>query len=67
MFVIANMIQQISVIRLLIFMFHIRYIGHTVYRLSTTTSVAVRKLIIQIGYVWQFGSNVMENNCNFES
>ena len=45
MFVIGNMIQQISVIRVLIFMFHLRYIGHMVYRLSTHTSVTVQKRI----------------------
>ena len=45
MFVIANIIQKIAVIRILIFMFHLRYIGHTVYRLSTHTSAAAQKLI----------------------
>ena len=45
MLVIENIIQQISVVRVLIVMFHLRYIGHTVYRLSTDTSVAVQKLI----------------------
>ena len=45
MFVIANMIQYISIIGVLIFMFHLRYIGHTVYRLSTHTTAAVQKRI----------------------
>ena len=67
MFVIANMIQYILVIKVLFFLFHIRYIGHTVYRLSTHTSGAVQKPITFIDVrSAMFCSNVMENNCNFE-
>ena len=56
-----------SVIRVLIFIFHLRYIGHTVYRLSTHKSVTVQKLntFIDVGSAI-FCSNVMENNRNFE-
>ena len=34
-----------SVIRVLMFMFHLRYTGHAVYRLSTHTSFAIQKLM----------------------
>ena len=48
-------------------MFHLRYIAHTLYRLSTHTSVAVKKLITFIDVrSAMFCSNVMENNRNFE-
>ena len=67
MFVIANIMQLITVIRVLIFMFHLRYIGHTVYRLSTHTSAAAQKLITFIDVRSDmFCSNAMENNCNLE-
>ena len=64
MFVIA-----ISVICVLIFMFQLRYIGHTVYRLSTgqPLSTAAQKLITFIDVrSATFCSNAMENNCKFE-
>ena len=57
----------ISVIRVLIFMFRLRYIGHTVYRLSTHTSAAAQKLITFLDVrSAMFCSNAMENNCKFE-
>ena len=49
-------------------MFHLRYIGHTVYRLSTHTSAAAQKLFTFIDVrSAMFCSNVMENNCNFRN
>ena len=48
-------------------MFHLRYIGHTVYRLSTHKSAAAQKLITFIDVRSDmFYSNAMENNCKFE-
>ena len=59
--------HTINISNYLIFMFHLRYIGHTVYRLSTHTSAAAQKLItfIDVRSV-MFCNNAMENNCNFE-
>ena len=48
-------------------MFYLRYIGLTVYHLSTHTSVAVQKRITFIDVSSaMFCSNVMDHNCNFE-
>ena len=48
-------------------MFHLRYIGHTVYRLSKLTSAAAQNLITFIDVrSAMFCNNVMGNNCNFE-
>ena len=56
-----------SVIRVLIFMFHLRYIGHTVYRLSTHKSAAAQKLISFIDVrSAMFCSNAMENTVNLK-
>ena len=59
--------KKISVIRVLIFMFHLRYIGHTVYCLSTHKSAAAQKLITFIDVKSaMFCNNAIENYCKFE-
>ena len=48
-------------------MFHLRYIGHTVYRLSIHKRAAAQKLITFIDVrLAMFCTNAMENNCKFE-